>query len=276
MAFKCIWETSSIGSHLLEGPVLSPDGRHVWFTDLYLGQIYKFEIGEATVNPTPVVSFAPFRCNGLQFLPSGKLAICVWKGLLIPRKGAILEFDTASSQTTTRVSSLRAPNDLAVDEFGGVYFSDLKKDRVYYHAPTATSPNAILDLDTPNGIELEFTLGKAMTLFVAESGCSRVHRYEIQGPGNISERPTHTEQFEKDNAVDGLALNSKGHLLVAEETAVYALNAKNLARLGAAPLKQMDAPTPSNICFIDDQTFVVTSYISFVGSKAELFLGKIS
>lgn len=86
----------------------------------------------------------------------------------------------------------------------------------------------------------------------------------------------YSDTFKKRTRVDGLALNSKGILLVAEKSAVYALNASNLTYIDDEPLRETDAPVPSNICFTPDGSFVVTSYKFFKCTKAELFHGKFS
>ncbi|QDT42649.1 Gluconolactonase precursor [Gimesia alba] len=280
--FERVWSIEPPGKHLLEGPVLSPDGTRVYFTDCFQGTIYEFDPNQPTVAPTEIYSYAPYCCNGLQFLPNGKLAACLWKGTIWP-KGMLHELDLQHKpkpKTELRIShsttgkQFRHPNDLAVDEAGGVYFTDLRGGHVYYYACGDTQAKSCLELDKPNGIELQMVSGKAQSLYVADSGTSTVLHYEIKSPGVIGKQIAN-QHFKIKHAVDGLALSSDGLLFVAEKGAVYALDAQ-LDPIGRAPLMKDDPPIPSNICFIDEKRFVVTSYRSFLcPNKAELFIGTI-
>jgi len=244
MSFDSVWKTGP-GSHLLEGPAISPDGRKVYFTDLWLGNVYSLPLDDLDAEPELVHCFAPYRCNGLQFLAreKKKIAVCVWKGLppiSCRTTGAILtlDLDEAISTPTTereycvRASGFKSPNDLAVTPTGGIYFTDFSQGCVYYLPPDSKCPCIVVKgLCSPNGIEIQVDSGNETVLFVAESGNHRVLRYEFECPGKVAEKPTHSD-FKKWTRVDGLALNSDGVLLVAEKSAVYALDAASLALLG--------------------------------------------
>lgn len=288
MTFEAIWKTGP-RSHFLEGPAISPDGQKVYFTDLWPGKVYSLPLNDLHADPELVHCFAPYRCNGLQFLSheKKKIAVCVWKGNQLnpySRTGAMFTLDLDESNPTptterepcTLASGFKWPNDLAITPAGGIYFTDFAEGLVYYLSPKSKSPCIVLDkLSKPNGIELQCDSEHATVLFVAESGENRVRRYEIKRPGKVIETSS-PYQFEDKTRVDGLALNSDGILLVAEKSAVYALNATNLTAVGCEPLRKTDAPVPSNICFMPDGSFIVTSYKFFKCTKAELFHGKFS
>jgi len=288
MSFEPVWETKS-GSHLLEGPAISPDGKKVYFTDLWLGNVYSLSLDDLNADPELVHCFAPYRCNGLQFLAGEKntIAVCVWEGLPLvswEKTGAILTLDldeaihtpTTKREYRVRASGFKWPNDLAVTPAGGIYFTDFMQGCVYYLAPDSKSPNIVIDkLCMPNGIELQFDSGNETVLFVAESGRNQVLRYELTGPGCAEVKRIRFE-FGKRTRVDGLALNSDGVLLVAEKSAVYALDATNLTCRGHDPLVEQRRTVPSNICFTPEGSFVVTSYKFFLFRKAELFLGNFN
>ncbi|QDV16456.1 SMP-30/Gluconolaconase/LRE-like region [Gimesia panareensis] len=289
LEFKRIWSSTADQKHLLEGPVLSPDGARVYFTDCFRGTIYALDARQPEKPPEFVYSYARLYCNGLQFLQSGKLAACVWKGLICPR-GSLQELDLNAGKTpvtrmrvarTTTNRRLKHPNDLAVDGRDGIYFTDMRRKKVYYHAPGQKQAQALCDLKKPNGIELEFDADTARYLYVSDSGNSTVLKYEIIRPGEIRQLKQ-SQSFPGNDAVDGLALSPTGELFVAERDEVYVLDT-DLNIIDHAPLPQSVGRTvPSNICFIDEKTFVVTSYVmptltrpTMPLKKAELFLGTI-
>ncbi|MEQ9067466.1 SMP-30/gluconolactonase/LRE family protein [Gimesia chilikensis] len=290
LEFKCIWSSMSDNKHLLEGPALSPDGSQVYFTDCFRGTIYALDAHQPETPPKKIFSYDSLYCNGLHFLNSGKLAACVWKGLGSPR-GSLQELDLGASNPpvprirvchTTTNRRLKHPNDLAVDEQDGIYFTDMRRKKVYYHDPAKKQAQAIFDkLKKPNGIELEFDADTARYLYVADSGNSNVLKFEIIRPGEIRFL-TESNSLPGKNAVDGLALSPAGELFVAERDEVYVMDT-DLNIIDHAPLPQSVGRTiPSNICFIDEKTFVVTSYLmptithpTMPLKKAELFLGTI-
>jgi len=282
LEFKLIWETRGPGKHLLEGPAYSPDKNLVFFTDLFQRKIYSFTPTDPRPEPKCVFIFEENFCNGMQIDSNGNLVVCLWGGLPFPQ-GSVgeLQFtDNGTLELHPRVSTgdgnrkLQHPNDLGIDEEGGIYFSDLRAGTVYYHPQNA--PHAVScfskRFSKPNGIEIGWRDGRAQILYVAESGRSKVRKFEIVSPGKIgNELSCHS--FKCCRAVDGLALAPDGNLYVAEEKQVIGLSPdfKEIAH-GSLGRKI----TPSNICFVDSQTLVVTSYRSyFFPRKAELFIGKV-
>ncbi|WP_417378363.1 SMP-30/gluconolactonase/LRE family protein [Gimesia sp.] len=288
--FKQIWSSAADHKHLLEGPVLSPDGTHVYFTDCFRGIIYRFDPRQPQTDPEKYFSFNSLYCNGLQFLNNNIMVACLWKGFVCPR-GALHELNLNAGKKptskmrvarTTTNRRLKHPNDLAVDEREGVYFTDMRRKKVYYHGPGEKQARALCDLKRPNGIELEFVSDKAQFLYVSDSKASTVVKYAIIRPGEIRKLKT-SDPFPGGNAVDGLALSAADELFVAEEDYIYVLD-RHLNIIDQTKLPQTEGKTvPSNICFVDEKTFVVTSYLKpsilHPGSllkKAELFLGTIT
>lgn len=282
-SFEEAWSIKTPGRHLLEGPALSPDGERVYFTDCFEGQIYSFDPREPTVLPVKVYSYAPYFCNGIQCLTNDKLVVCLWKGLFFPH-GMIHELDLSDCKnplTTERVTlsttnkNFRHPNDLAVDENKGVYFTDFRSGHVYYHAATEPQAKSCKKLCRPNGIELQMVSDEARSLYVSDSKYSTVFQYEIKDPGILGEIIQSYRLPEK-GAVDGMALSPDGHLFVAQKNAVYALDS-NLKLIDHKPLLTHNPPKPSNVFFVDSKTFFVTSYRAlFCPKPAELYRGTIS
>ena len=87
--------------------------------------------------------------------------------------------------------SLRGPNDIVFDTFGGFYFTDLGKVRdteidrggVFYGQPDGSSVSVIArPVMTPNGIALSPDGG---TLYYAETEGARLWAFDIEAPGKV-------------------------------------------------------------------------------------------
>ncbi len=91
--------------------------------------------------------------------------------------------------------SLRGPNDLVFDVYGGLYFTDLGKARpsemdrggVFYVAPGFAASNTIArPALTANGVALS---PDGKTLYYAETEAARLWAFELTAPGKINKQP---------------------------------------------------------------------------------------
>lgn len=123
---------------------------------------------------------------------------------------------------------LRGPDDLVVDEAGGIWFTDWGKIRardrditaVYYASADGKSiKQMIYPLNSPNGIGLS-PCGKK--LYVALTFERKVLRYNVPAPGVIEANPQTldgsyllTGDFTGQSILDSMALDIEGNLYVA-------------------------------------------------------------
>jgi len=228
-----------------EGPAVNKKGE-VFFTDQPNDKIWKYDLeGQLSV-----FMEKSGRANGLHFDRSGNLLVCadeqnqLWS---IDKKGKItvLIADLDGKK-------LNGPNDLWVDDNGGIYFTDpyyqrnywtrtkpeIEKQNVYY-LPAGKRKKlrlALEDLKQPNGI-VGTPDGKY--LYVSDLGAQKTYRYDIIGKGKLSNKKL---MFEKGS--DGMTLDEEGNIYITGN-GVTAFDKDGL-QIGHLPLKGWTG----NVCFI--------------------------
>lgn len=286
LSFQKIWKADSPGRHLLEGPVYFKQNHCLFFTDFFQRKIYSLDLNRVNIAPKCVFTFCRQWCNGLTLKSDGSLVACTWERPACPH-GLVWELSKNFSQAKPRVSvaqdgsKLRSPNDIAIDENGGVYFTDMRAGRVYYHRESGPAAKSCFStkLDSPNGVTLGWESGIVNSIYISESVKSpfrkpTVKKFEILRPGEVGQQLA-CHKFVKGRRLDGMALSDNGLLLVAEEREVIVLDSQ-LKRVAGKPLCNRDRIIPSNVCFIGPKMFAVTSYRSIVKkSPAELFVGTL-
>lgn len=168
---------------------------------------------------------------------------------------------------------LRGPDDLVVDEAGGIWFTDWGKIRardkditaVYYASADGKSiKQMIYPLNSPNGIGLS-PCGKK--LYVALTFERKVLRYDIPEPGVIDANPRTldgsyllTGDFTGQSILDSMALDVDGNVYVATMLPEGYAPASSGGITVISPAGDVEyipielpnadfAPLPSNICF---------------------------
>jgi gluconolactonase len=199
-----------------EGP--SPDTKgNIYFTDQPNNRIMKWsaEGGLSTfLQPCG-------HANGTAFDKEGNLWVCA------DEKGELWKI--APDKTVTVVVGkyqdkiFNGPNDVWIDNKGGMYISDpfWKRDywaqdhtgmtqdiqAVYYLAPDhKTLTRVISDFMVPNGV-VGTPDGK--TLFVADMGARKTWSYTINKDGSLSNKKLFCEM-----GSDGIALDTKGNIYI--------------------------------------------------------------
>lgn len=119
---------------------------------------------------------------------------------------------------------LRAPNDLAVDSAGGIYFTDPGYARIrnaigkiHYVAPDGTASVVAQKLAFPEGIAIS---PDGSRLFIAESQRNRIVEFEILSAGKLGPKEIFSElprsrDGDSDSFVDGITVDREGWLYVA-------------------------------------------------------------
>jgi len=223
-------ELVATGFGFTEGPAWSPEG-FLLFTDL--GVVNGNRVVRLNPDGTTEDFLSPSDgANGLAFDLRGNLYLCQGgvdtQGNLYggPRQVSRISRDLQLVVLTDSFESGRfnSPNDLALDENGGVYFTDPRygnmSDRdlnvmgVYYIDCAGETRRVISEISRPNGILLS---NDATRLYVAELGFDAsqlgIHMYPVLAPGRLGEgRRIHADPFVDGAGPDGMAMDELGNL----------------------------------------------------------------
>lgn len=195
-----------------EGPATDKKGN-IYFTDQPNDKIWKYGID----NKLSLFMDKTNRSNGLYFDKKGRLISCA------DEKNELLAI-TLSKQVTVLLSAeegnrLNGPNDLWIDQQGGIYFTDPYYQRNYwvrkkpdlkgqyvYYLPKGSANPFIVDslMQQPNGI---VGTPDGRHLFVADIRAGKTYQYEIGANGVLLNR-----QLFVNMGSDGMTLDNKGNL----------------------------------------------------------------
>ncbi|HEY1062578.1 MAG TPA: SMP-30/gluconolactonase/LRE family protein [Daejeonella sp.] len=239
-----------------EGPVADGIGNF-FCTTLHGGSILKIN------NRNEISEWAKSVCpNGQIILPGGDHLVCDSMLASVRRFSRYGKFLKNEIEGYCADFPIYSPNDLIKDQMGNLYFTDSirHKGKVCFFGINGEQKIVVDGLDYPNGLVLS---ADEDCLYVAESYENRILKLVLKAPGLTGESPkvfvrlpVNPSGNEIDNLPDGLALNNRGELLVAH----YGMQAIQLISDAGKHLATMDTgmPLTSNLCFLDDNTLVVT------------------
>lgn len=208
-----------------EGPATDKQGN-VYFTDQPNNQIIKWTQED---NSFSVFTDSSHRSNGMYFDREGKLISC-----------ADLNNQLISINQNGQLSilaegynglPLNGPNDLWIDNKGGIYITDPYYQRpwwnhqqmpqdaqcVYYLNPEGTQLTRVADqLQAPNGI---IGTPDNTLLYVSDIAAGKTYSYQIQADGSLSNRKL---LFEKGS--DGMTLDQRGNIYITNADGVSVFN----------------------------------------------------
>ena len=216
------------GFQFTEGPAADSRGN-VYFTDIPKERIHIWTIdGELQTHREN-----SGRANGLYFAPNGSLLAC---------EGGSRRMTIQSAKGKLKVltdsfggGKYNSPNDLWLDKWGGVYFTDprygnqdgmeLDGFHVYYiESKGKVVTRVINDHMKPNGI---IGTSDNKTLYVADAGGSKIYAYSITGPGSI-----HKKRLFCESGSDGMTLDHLGNLyLTTGSVHVFNSTGKDLGKI---------------------------------------------
>ena len=196
-----------------EGPTVNKNGD-VFFTDQPNDKIWKYSAdGQLTLFMDKTG-----RSNGLYFDKKGNLLACadekneLW---LIDKKGKVKVLITDFEG-----KKLNGPNDIWLDNKGGIYLTDpyyqrdywerkkpdIEKQNVYYLQPGKNAKLRMVadDLKQPNGI-VGTPDGKY--LYVSDIGARITYKYNIGQDGSLTDRKIIINQ-----GSDGMTLDNQGNI----------------------------------------------------------------
>jgi len=208
-----------------EGPAVGPNGA-VYFTDVRESRIHRYEPGSDSLT---VYRKDTGGGNGLAFDEQGRLYVCEGDRRRVTRSqpGAEKVEVLAARYEGNRLNS---PNDLVIDEAGGVYFTDprygdrqdmeMEVEGVYYWHPDEGLRRVIDELARPNGLGLS---PDNETLYVNDNAAGTIVAYDVTGPGELSDKRLFATMPEKRGG-DGMAIDRQGRLFNCSEGGVYVFN----------------------------------------------------
>lgn len=201
-----------------EGP--AADGQaNLYFSDIPANRIYRVDsAGELSVFLEP-----SNHTNGLMTNGTGHLFAC-------EMDGRIVSIDVKTKKVTAVAATyegarFNAPNDLVLDQQGGVYFTDPHfrapmplpqgKTAVYYVDAQGKVTRLADDLKAPNGVILS---PDEKTLYVVPSLQKEMMAYPVVAPGKLGAGQVFCSLKQpegKDNTGgDGLTIDTKGNLYI--------------------------------------------------------------
>ncbi len=257
-------EQVATGYQFTEGPAAGPDGA-IYFTDIPAKRILRFD---PDTHETTIFREDSGRANGLMFDKHGGLYACEGAAQGGSRRLSRTEPDGSITSLADQWQDkkLNSPNDLDIDQQGGVYFTDPRygnradmqseTEAVFYLTPDGTLTRVINDLQRPNGIILS---PDDKTLYVADNAAKKIVAYDLAHPGQPN-NPRHFSDMGPDlgGGCDGMTVDPHGRLYATGNEGVYIFN-PNGAQAALIPTPER----PSNCTFANDgQTLYITARTS--------------
>lgn len=209
-----------------EGPAKSPEG-HIYFTDQPNDQILKWDIDKEELS---VFHKNMGRSNGLYFDNDGYLIACADENNELWR---IKEDGTHKVLVDNyKGDLLNAPNDLWIDELGGIYFTDplykrswwtrsddfLDTQDTYYLSAKGELTMVATGFGRPNGIIGDIENKK---LYISDIKEGRIYVYDIASPGVLTNRELFTEM-----GSDGMTIDKERNIYLTGKEGVYVFNSE--------------------------------------------------
>jgi gluconolactonase len=225
------------GHGCTEGPLFDPAGGaagSVLFTDLSRADIVRYDIAAgraAIVDPNSGAA------NGMYFDAGGYLVTADRDRRQISRRSlADITVVEAVLANNWQGAVFNGPNDLVIDEAGGIYFSDPdynsrgQIEAVYYINPAGVLSRLLTGFSRPNGVALS---PDGNTFYLAAEAQKRIFAWDVAADGSLSNQ----RQFARTdvnaagavlpgitNGPDGLTVDPSGNVYAAVQNAVFAWN----------------------------------------------------
>lgn len=240
-----------------EGASVDKHGN-VFFTDQNNNKIWEYDVN----GKLSLFLDSAGRSNGMYFYKNGDLLTCadehdeLWR--ISPKKKITVVL------TNYQNHRLNGPNDVWIDNKGGIYFTDpyyqrpwwdrktpdITQQCVYYLPKNSKEPiQMIADLQQPNGI---VGTPDDKYLYVADIKANKTYRYAIGKDGALSDK-----QLVITQGSDGMTLDEKGNIyLTGRGVTVYNPLGKKITHI--------DVPEKwtANLCFGGknrDELFITAS-----------------
>jgi gluconolactonase len=218
---------------------------NVFFTDQPNDKIWEYDVN----GKLSLFLDSAGRSNGMYFDHKGNLITCadehdqLWS--ISPKKKIKVLLTGINGHL------LNGPNDIWVDNKGGIYMtdpyyqrdywtrkkSDLNGEKVYYLPKGSHDPAAVdAELKKPNGI-VGTPDGKY--LYVADIGANKTYKYSINADGSLSDKTLIIQQ-----GSDGMTLDAEGNIyLCGKGVTIYNPAGQKIGHI------DIHEPWTANLCF---------------------------
>lgn len=211
------------GFQFTEGPADDRNGT-LYFSDIPAETIFQLQGDKVTTLTTK-----SGHSNGLMVDGAGRLLACQMDGQLVRRDLASGKVEVLASEYKGK--RFNAPNDLVLDQHGGVYFTDplfrapkplpQATQGIYYVSAKGEITRLDSDLPAPNGIALS---PDEKTLYVIPSESAEMLAYQVTDAGKISGRRVFCRLRQNDDTGnrggDGMTVDTQGNLYITSELGV--------------------------------------------------------
>lgn len=249
---------ASEGHRFTEGPALGPDGS-LYFTDIPDSEIWRI----APDGTESVFTDQSRRANGLMFNAAGELVACETEGAVVAWNVETKERRLIADQYQGK--PFNSPNDLVIDQQGGIYFTDpsFSSTRtlpqtvmsVYYISPDEEVTRVIDSLPAPNGIMLS---RDEKRLYVFPTRSPEMRAYTILAPGKLGPEQEFGQVVPPTNGgivgCDGATLDSDGNLYITTASGIQIMQPDG-TQVGVVPVPQI----PANVTFGAEGFLYVTA-----------------
>ncbi len=176
------------GFKFTEGPALGPHGK-IYFNDIPNERTH---VHDPESGKTRVFRAATGKANGLFWTPAGALIACEGGNRRVTRIGAKGRVTVLAAKHDGK--RLNSPNDLVIDGYGGIYFTDphygkdksaleMDVEAVYYIDRKGKVSRVADNLVKPNGLILS---PDNNILYIADPGAETIWAYDVTGEGEIA------------------------------------------------------------------------------------------
>ncbi|MEM9280342.1 MAG: SMP-30/gluconolactonase/LRE family protein [Verrucomicrobiota bacterium] len=217
------------GFTFTEGPAEGLDGK-IYFNDIPNERTHVYDPATGEIE---VFREETGRANGLMFDTDGSLYACEGGARRVTRQMGDEISVVADLFAGKRLNS---PNDLALDDIGGFYFTDprygrdrsdmeLDEEAVYYVSGDGNVLLATDDVVKPNGITFSPDFD---VLYVADPGAETIWAFDVTAPGEIVNKRAFASI-----GSDGMTVDERGNVYCTwkGEVWIFSPEGEELARI---------------------------------------------
>lgn len=231
-------ETIATDFKLADGPAW--DGtKHLYFPDVKGEKLYRYTPSTGKVqlflNDAGRISASYYSHNKLFLSDNGASRISVLNG----------NEKTPIAGQPANAKPPRRPNDLVVDQQGGIYYTLTGAGEVIWISPEGKQRVAIAKIKTPNGLILS---PDGKTLYVAAYVPKEIWAYSVTGPGMTGKGRLFAKMDSgPEKGADGMTVDSSGNVYCAGPAAIWIWNPNGKL------LAKIKTPTRPINCAFGDQ-----------------------